>query len=95
MPRPRKRRSRGLGSSDFAHNSMAGQKLLDVESALSNVKPSSSCDTKMVVLERALFDYGEAHGHMRSTKNPHLARKYAELGKRITELSGKVQRCVR
>jgi hypothetical protein len=49
----------------------------------------------MVVLERALFDYGEAHGHMRSTKNPHLARKYAELGKRITELSGKVQRCVR
>jgi len=95
----RKKRARnGLGASDFAHGSMAGQKLADVKTALDNVErdPRMSCGSRLTHLERALADWGEASGHLRSTSSEALNRLRPKLEferQRLMRLSASIRTC--
>jgi hypothetical protein len=100
MARRKRKSSRGLGASDFAHGSMAGQKLLDLQTTLDNVDRdrNMSCGSRLVHLEHALADYGEAYGHLRSTTPAALANLRPKLEherKRIVRLSGSIRQCFR
>lgn len=98
------RRSGGLGASDFAHASMAGQKIRDLETVLDNAegrrgaKPITSCESLLTHLVAGLADWGEVAGHLRSvprSEYPALHDHHEQFRKRLMRLRARVGQCFR
>ena len=97
-PRKKAVRGRGLGASDFAHATMAGAKLLDVETVLVNSEqPGMRCDGLLSHYQVALASWGNAEAHLRSgvpkADHPGLHDRLEQHRKRLVRLDGKIRRC--
>ncbi len=98
----RKKRSkrasvRGLGASDYAHATMAGRKLGDLDTILDNAERTKSCGSMMTHYQAGLADWGNVEAHVRSGVSkrdyPGLHDKLEQARKRLVRLDGRIRQC--
>lgn len=97
MAKRKKRSVRGLGASDYAHATMAGRKLGDLDTILDNAERTSSCSSMMTHYQAGLADWGNAEAHVRSgvtkTDYPALHDRLERQRKRLVKLDGRIRQC--
>lgn len=97
MAKRKKRSVRGLGASDYAHGTMAGRKLNDLDTILDNAERTSSCASMMTHYQAGLADWGNAEAHVRSgverSQYPALHDKLERGRKRLVKLDGRIRQC--
>lgn len=97
MAKRKKRSVRGLGAGDYAHETMASQKLADVDSAL-ELSRGRGCAAKLTIYQRALADWGAAEAHVRSGVSAErvsgLRVRLEAARKRLVRLDGELRNCL-
>lgn len=93
----RKRGTRGLGASEYAHAAAAGRKLLDLDTVLDNASRASSCSSKFMSYQNAAVDFGNVEAHLRAgvskATHPQLFARFESARARLVRLDKQIRDC--
>jgi hypothetical protein len=95
----KRRRKRGLGSSDYAHGAAAERKLRDLDTVLDSADRTTRCNSLLTYSLSAGASWGETTGHLRSLSDdaqhdyPNLNRSHERARVRLVKLHDRIRQC--